>query len=83
MPFEDIGERRLKNIAEPVHVYRILPSPLPWLKRLLLRTQDRRRLGVAAGGRSILPAPTGCAIGRNFGRQSFAPRTPGHRRTAL
>ena len=49
MPFEDIGERRLKNIAEPVHVYRILPSPLPWLKRLLLRTQDRRRLGVAAG----------------------------------
>ena len=31
IPFQDIGERRLKNIAEPVHVYRILPSPLPWL----------------------------------------------------
>ena len=26
--FEDLGERRLKNIAEPIHVYRIVPSPL-------------------------------------------------------
>jgi TolB-like protein len=34
---EDIGERRLKNIAEPVHVYRILPEPLPWYSRLLSR----------------------------------------------
>ena len=33
IPFEDIGEHRLKNIVEPVHVYRILPSPLPWLRR--------------------------------------------------
>jgi TolB-like protein/Tfp pilus assembly protein PilF len=52
IPFEDIGERRLKNIAEPVHVYRILPSPspLPWLKKLFSRTNvRRRRLGVAAG----------------------------------
>ena len=50
IPFEDIGERRLKNISEPVHVYRILPAPLPWLKRLFLRTNvRRRRLGVAAG----------------------------------
>ena len=37
IPFEDIGERHLKNIAEPIHVYRILPSPLPWLKRLFSR----------------------------------------------
>ena len=49
IPFEDIGECRLENIAEPVHVYRILPSPLPWLKRLFSRTNVRRRLGVAAG----------------------------------
>ena len=50
MPFEDIGEHHLKNIAEPVHVYRILPSPLPWLKRLFSRTNIHyRRLGVAAG----------------------------------
>ena len=50
IPFEYIGEHRLKNIAEPVHVYRIRPSPLPWLKGLLSRTNiRRRRLGVAAG----------------------------------
>ena len=50
IPFEDIGEHRLKNIAEPVHVYRILPGPLPWLKRLFSRANIRRqRLGVAAG----------------------------------
>jgi adenylate cyclase len=50
IPFEDIGEHRLKNIAEPVHVYRILPVPLPWLKRLFSRTNIRRQgLGVATG----------------------------------
>src|SRR5262245_6264118 len=50
VPFEDIGERRLKNITEPVHVYRILPSPLPWLKRLISHANIRRqRLGIAAG----------------------------------
>ena len=69
MPFEDIGERRLKNIAEPVHVYRILPSPLPWLKRLLLRTQDRRRLGVAAGVLLMLLA---AAAGAFYLRQPAA-----------
>jgi adenylate cyclase len=37
LPIEDIGERRLKNIADPVHVYRILPAPLPWYNRLLSR----------------------------------------------
>jgi adenylate cyclase len=49
IPFEDIGERRLKNIAEPVHVYRILRAPLPWLKRLFSRLSSRRRIGAAAG----------------------------------
>jgi len=50
IPFQDIGERRLKNIAEPVHVYRILPSPSPspWLDRLFSRRGHGRRLGVAA-----------------------------------
>jgi adenylate cyclase len=57
IPFEDIGERRLKNIADPVHVYRILPAPLPWLRRLFSRTNiDRRRLGVAAGALLLLLA---------------------------
>jgi adenylate cyclase len=49
IPFQDLGEHRLKNIAEPVHVYRILPAPLPWLNRLFSRSNlHRRRLGVAA-----------------------------------
>ena len=33
IPFEDIGERHLKNISEPVHVYRIRAAPLPSLRR--------------------------------------------------
>ena len=50
VPFEDIGEHRLKNIADPVHVYRILPGPLPWLNRLFSRANIRhQRFGVAAG----------------------------------
>ena len=50
IPFQDIGERRLKNIADPVHVYRILPAPLPWLKGLFSRaTLRQRRLGFAGG----------------------------------
>ena len=49
IPFQDIGERRLKNIADPVHVYRILPSPLSWLNRLLSRTRRSARFGVGAG----------------------------------
>ena len=54
LPFEDIGERRLKNIAEPVHVYRIRTSPLPWLKKLFSRKSISRRLGVAAGALLLL-----------------------------
>ena len=92
IPFEDIGERRLKNIADPVHVYRILPAPLPWLRRLFSRTNiGRRRLGVeagalllllAVGGRIILSASARSAMGRPFGRRTFAPRS-GNRCSAL
>jgi len=49
IPFQDIGERRLKNIADPIRVYRILPSPLPWLNRFLSRMWRSPRLGAAAG----------------------------------
>ena len=70
IPFEDIGERRLKNIAEPVHVYRILPAPSPWLKRLFSRTNIRRqRLGVAAGVLLLLLA---VAAGAFYLRQPAA-----------
>jgi len=49
IPFEDVGERRLKNITEPVRVYRIRPTPLPWLRALLSRRNIRRhRLGIIA-----------------------------------
>src|SRR4029077_10975737 len=47
LPFQDIGERRLKNISDPVHVYRIVPGPLPWQRRLFSSANFRRRLGVA------------------------------------
>jgi adenylate cyclase len=60
IPFEDIGEHHFKNIAEPVHVYRILRAPLPWLKRLFSRANIRRqRLGVAAGVLLLLLAVAG------------------------
>ena len=85
IPFEDIGEHRLKNIAEPVHVYRILPGPLPWLKRLFSRTQYpppalrrcrwRPSFTSRIGRRSILSASAGCAMGHPFERcrRTFAP----------
>jgi TolB-like protein/class 3 adenylate cyclase/Tfp pilus assembly protein PilF len=60
IPFEDIGERRLKNISEPVHVYRVLPSPLRGLRRFFSRRNSgRRRLGVAAGALLLLIAAAG------------------------
>lgn len=43
IPFQDIGERRLKNITDPVHVYRVLPAPLPWYYRLLSHSKVRLR----------------------------------------
>src|SRR6476620_10746541 len=43
IPFQDIGERRLKNIADPIHVYRVLPAPLPWYHRLLSHSKVRLR----------------------------------------
>ena len=59
IPFQDIGERRLKNIADPVHVYRILRSPLPWLRRLVSRRGRVRRFGVAAGVLLLLAVAAG------------------------
>jgi adenylate cyclase len=46
IPLEDVGERHLKNISDPVHVYRILPAPLPWFRRFLSRPWRSPRLGL-------------------------------------
>ena len=63
IPFEDIGQHSLKNVAEPVHVYRILPAPLSRLRRLFSRTNIHRRyLGVAAAILFLLLAVTGGAF---------------------
>src|SRR5262245_23433599 len=62
IPFEDIGERRLKNIAEPIHVYRILPAPLPWVGRLFSRRGLGRSFSAAAGIALLLLAMAGGAF---------------------
>jgi adenylate cyclase len=60
IPFEDIGQRRLKNISEPVHVYRVHSTPLPRLRRLFShRSGGRRRLGAAAAALLLLIAAAG------------------------
>ena len=53
LPFQDIGERRLKNISDPVHVYRILPSPLSWLR-------NSSRAVAMLGASASLPASLSC-----------------------
>ena len=62
IPFEDIGERRLKNIADPIHVYRVRTSPLPWLKALLSRSTRRRGLSTAGAILFLLLAVTAGAF---------------------
>lgn len=69
IPFQDIGERRLKNISEPVHVYRITPEPLPWPRRFFSRASVRRGLGVAAGALALFLA---VAAGSLYLRQPAA-----------
>jgi adenylate cyclase len=49
IPFEEIGERRLKNISEPIRIYRVHPGPLSWTKRWFSRTRLRRQAGAIAG----------------------------------
>ena len=55
IPFQDIGERRLKNISDPVHVYRILPSRCLGSEAVFARGRVRR-FGVAAGAPLLLLA---------------------------
>ena len=84
IPFEDIGERRLKNIADPVHVYRILPAPLAVAPQAIFayeypppasrRCRWRPSFASRSGGRIVLSASARSAMGRPFGRRTFAPR---------
>jgi TolB-like protein/class 3 adenylate cyclase/Tfp pilus assembly protein PilF len=69
IPFQDIGERRLKNIADPIHVYRILPAPLPRLNRFFGRRGPGRRLGAVAGTLLLFLA---AAVGSFYLRQPAA-----------
>ena len=67
IPFQDIGERRLKNIAEPIRVYRIAPEPLPWSRRFfrapmsvgVSASQSASSLVSHSGGGIVLSASAG------------------------
>lgn len=53
--FEDLGERALKNIAEPVRIWRLVRGDAPNLPvveapKALPAPSGRRRIGLAAGG---------------------------------
>lgn len=58
MSFQDIGPIRLKNIADPIRVYRLLPRPLPRFNRLFSHAGRRLRLGIAAGATLLLATAT-------------------------
>jgi TolB-like protein/class 3 adenylate cyclase len=47
--FDDLGERRLKNIAKPVRAYRVRAEPLPWWRQHLTSPARRRQAMAAAG----------------------------------
>jgi TolB-like protein/class 3 adenylate cyclase len=49
MEYEDLGERRLKNIADPMQVYRVLAAPLPWWRKQLQAPSLRRRAAIPLG----------------------------------
>ena len=46
--FEDLGERNLKNIAEPVRVYRVSPAPSPPTTATLKMSTQPRKPSIAA-----------------------------------
>jgi adenylate cyclase len=54
MSFQDIGEIHLKNIAEPVRVYRVLQGPLSQSKRFFSNKRIPKRLGAVAAGALLL-----------------------------
>jgi adenylate cyclase len=61
--FEPMGEHRVKNIPEPVTVYRVITDPGPVAKVLGLKRVDTRtwRLGALAAGAVVLLVAVGGA----------------------
>ena len=58
MSFQDIGPIRLKNIADPVRVYRLIPQPLPGFSNPFSIARARPRLGLAVGVTLLLAVTT-------------------------
>jgi TolB-like protein len=52
--FEDLGPRRLRNIADPLRVYRVVSSPTPWLQRQFRRHFNLKRLAGAAAALALV-----------------------------
>lgn len=76
--FEDLGRHRLKNIAEPLTVYRVLTDPgmaATTSQRLLAKLRRQRVLGAIAA--CLLLALIGAGIGVWFSTGSEAPAAPG------
>jgi adenylate cyclase len=58
LSFEDIGAIRLKNITDPVRVYRVLARPLPRFKRLISYARRHPHLSAAVGVALLLVTGT-------------------------
>lgn len=72
--FRALGERRLKNIADPVRVYRVLLDPPKKGSAVSTRPPKARRLVVAGGAVALLAAVTVIVTGlwRDVQRPSVA-----------
>jgi adenylate cyclase len=85
--YEDLGERQVKNIAEPVRVYRVLLNPeLPGEVNGEKPKPPARRRRMAIMVSIVLMASVGLAIGVVFLKSGSSPDsvTPGHdKRIAL
>jgi adenylate cyclase len=57
--FEPMGEHKVKNIAEPITVYRVITEPRPLAKMLSLQRAGKRRWrrGALVPPRSHAPEP--------------------------
>ena len=90
IPFEDVGERHLKNITDPVHVYRS-SGPADAAPHISLahspqsgsRRRCCRRRSACRAWRIVPTASAGGAVGSPAGGSRHAPREPVHRGAAF